>query len=87
MTRDDFLCAINEVFGVAVWAATGYWNVQIEGTPPREIVFSSTFVSANVGTEGISPKELRDMLRAVPESKWNETPNGGLVLDFPWQAG
>ncbi len=83
MTKDDFFVAINAVYGVRVWAVVDYWNVQIESTPPREIVFSTEFINANVGVEGMSPAELKEMLLGIPESKWSKAPNGGLTLYVP----
>lgn len=70
MTRDALMVAVNQVFGVRVWAIDRFWNVQVESDPPREILFSGRFVQAHVENKGMSPRTLERLLRETPANKW-----------------
>ena len=64
MTRDECLGAICAAFdGVRVEATVGFWNVQVDSTPPCEVVLMKSFVDANIDVDGMTPCELTEQVR------------------------
>lgn len=70
MTRDDVLVAVNKAFGVRAEAVIGFWNVRIDTTPPREVVFTADWVERHVNDSPESTVALEQMLRNLSDEYW-----------------
>jgi hypothetical protein len=81
MTRDECLGAISAAFGgVKVEAVVGYWNVRIYSVPARELILESSFVAQHVHGDGMTPGELSEYIKIIPDSRWAKHDDGVLML-------
>lgn len=80
-TRDRFLAAVSAAFnGAFTLAPSGTWQVIVESTPKREIVFMPSFVTRNIDCGRMQPGDLTKHLQSVPDSSWAKHSNGTLTL-------
>jgi hypothetical protein len=81
MTRDECLLAISAVFSnVRTEAIVGYWNVRVDTVPPRELVLTNPFVERNIIGNSMSPDDLTNFVRMIPESRWTVHEDGTKTL-------
>jgi hypothetical protein len=83
MTRDECLIAVSNAFnGVRAEAAVGFWNVRVSTMPAREVIFSSRFLDENVFGGRMTPAELTDYIKAIPDIRWSTQPDGLMMLSL-----
>lgn len=79
MTREDVMLAVNKVFGVNAWAVVGFWNVHIDTTPKREIIFTADWVRTHIDSETstLTPDELEEQLQMLSGDDWHDNKETG----------
>lgn len=81
MTKDECLMAVSDAFdGARAEAVVGFWNVRVSTTPAREVIFTSRFLNENVLGGRMTPAELTDYIKAIPDTRWATQPDGLMML-------
>lgn len=81
MTRDECLIAVSNAFeGARAEASVGFWNVRVSTTPAREVIITSRFLDENVLGGRMTPAELTDYIKAIPDTRWATQPDGLMML-------
>ncbi len=81
MTRDDVLNAVSSALGARATAVVGFWNVLVETTPPREVVFTADWVTRCVeGADESAVVKLEERLRNASDEDWLMDPRSGLLI-------
>ncbi len=86
MTRDECLGAISAAFDdVQVWAVVGFWNVNIETSPKRELSLTQLFVDQNIDKDGLLPEEFTEAIKSINENDWLKAKDGSLfkIYGYP----
>lgn len=79
MTRDDVLMAVNAAFDARCEASIGFWNVRVETTPKREIVFSADWVVLHVNDSSDQIENLVERLKNIRADQWHEDKTSGTL--------
>ncbi|WP_116138086.1 hypothetical protein [Trinickia diaoshuihuensis] len=78
MTRDEINVAVNKAFGVGVWAVVGFWTINIETEPKRQLVLGDALVEQLRGG-AISPAKFDAMLSDARDAVWTQNKDGSLI--------
>lgn len=78
MTRNEILLAINKAFGANAWAVVGYWNIQIETVPARQLILGDVWVKKLSDGE-MTADEFERALRGLQGSHWMMDTDGTLT--------
>ena len=79
MTREEWFSAIGDAFANSMATASdGYWVANVATTPVREIAFTPDFVNNNIQGGQLTPTQLTDKIKSIPESQWIKLSDGRL---------
>lgn len=77
MTRDEINVAVNKAFGAGVWAVVGFWTINIDTDPKRQLVLGDALVKKLL-TGAITHTEFEAMLSNARDAVWTQNKDRSL---------